>query len=71
MLCFQGHHFSLTRIIRGQQKALSKLRSFGGESATPSESKDNEMSGSLGSRWGGGDGLAKCQRSVNGTHPYD
>ena len=54
MLCFQGHHFSLTRIIRGQQKGLSELRSFAGRRATPNESKDNEISGSLGSQWGGG-----------------
>ena len=72
MLCFQGHHFSLTRIIRVQQKGLSELRSFAGRRATPNESKDNEISGSLGSQWGGGvGGLAKCQRSANGTHHYE
>lgn len=54
MLCFQGHHFSLTRIIRGQHKGLSELRSFVGRRATPNESKDNEMSGSLNSQWGRG-----------------
>lgn len=63
MLCFQGHHFSLTRIIR-RPAALSELRSFAGRRATPNESKDNEISGSLGSQWGGGGVVLPSVREV-------
>lgn len=38
MWCFQGHQFNLARIIRGQKKALSELRTRGGEAGIGGDS---------------------------------